>query len=467
MKTLLLGCNLVALCVFLSPSCMAAVSDQARINPVSPALAEARAAATQGNTAEAIQKYREAIHETPGDAGLQLEFSRYLASAGRYPEAIGVYEECLRLAPQKEEAELGLGEAYRHVHNQDAARSVLKTARSHHPRSVDVLRAIGSMEIEAESNDAAIEALREALTLAPNDAGLQILLATAYLGKGQKDASLAELEKVLRHEPADVTALFLRGQIYADKNENEKARADAERVVASQPTSGKARNLLAKILVRLGQCEQAANLLRPAENSPLDTEGLFLLGNAYDCAGQADAAKHAREEFATASENDRRQAENEAQSKHLYEQANELARQNRFNEALDLLQQALEKNPENGFAYSQQAKIFFSMHDTEKAQTAIRKALAIQPYQPDFLYVDGVIAESESREEEAIAAFEKVTEINPKEADAYYEMGRIFMKRNDRSRALAAFRRASELEPHDPDYKRALEAASSPSSREP
>jgi superkiller protein 3 len=466
-KTLLLGRNLVAFWVFLSSSGMAAVSDQARINAVSPALAEARTAATQGNTEEAIQKYREAIHKTPDDAGLDLEFSRYLASAEQYPEAIGMYERCLHLAPRREEAELGLAEAYRRVHNQDAARSVLRTARSHHPRSVAVLRAIGSMEIDAEANDAAIEALREAVTIAPKDAGLQLLLATAYLGKGQKEAALAELEKVLGHKPADATALFLRGQIYADKNENEKARVDAERVFLSQPASGKARNLLAKVLVRLKDCQQAVNLLRPADNLPLDTEGLFLLGNAYDCAGQTDAAKHAREEFATASENERRRKENELQSKHLYEQANELARQNRFSEALDLLKQALEKNAENGFAYSQQAKIFFSMHDIEKARSAIGKALAIQPYQPDFLYVEGVIAESEGREAEAVAAFEQVTEVNPKEADAYYEMGRLLMKLNDRSRALAAFRRAAELEPDDRDYQRALKAASSGSAPEP
>ena len=107
------------------------------------------------------------------------------------------------------------------------------------------------------------------------------------------------------------------------------------------------------------------------------------------------------------------------------------------------------------------------MHDSERARAAISKALALQPYQPDFLYVDGVIAEGEGRNQEAIAAFEQVTEINPKEADAYYEMGRILMKRNERARALAAFRKAAALEPGDPDYRRALDTATAGSPRQP
>jgi tetratricopeptide (TPR) repeat protein len=319
------------------------------------------------------------------------------------------------------------------------------------------LKALGSFEMEAESSDAAIEALRAAVALAPTDVSVRDMLGTAYLGKGNKEAALRQIEKALALNPADQLAHFLHAQILADGGENQEALADAQKAFEAKPDSLPVRSLLVKILIRLKQCARAAAILRPAENPPaLGTEELFLLGNAYDCAGQTDLAKAARDEFALASENDRRRAENEVQSKHLYEQANELARQNKFSDALDILQQALEKDPKNGFAYSQQAKIFFSMHETGKVREAIERALAIQPYQPDFLYVEGVIAESEGKDDEALAAFEEVAQINPREADAYFEMGRIFRKRKDRERALAAFRKAAELAPDDPDYKRAL-----------
>ena len=376
----------------------------------------------------------------------------------RYPEAIDLFRRALALAPRNEAAAIGLSEAYQGVHNYEEARSVLQTARRRHPKSVAVLSALGNLEIEAESFDAAIEAFRSALAIAPSDIKLRNLLASAYLSKGDSAAALVQIEKVLARDPANPWAHYSRAHVFADTNQNEKALVDAGRIVAEWPDYLPGRTILAKILVRLKQCTRAAEVLRPAVNPPaLDTKSLFLLGNAYECAEQAELAAGAREEFAAASQQDRRRAENEVQSKHLVEQANDLARQNKLAEALALLDQALEKNPKNGFAYSQQAKIYSSMRDAHSATEAIQKALAIQPYQPDFLYVAGVIAAQQGKQDEALDSFEKVTQVNPKEADAYFEIGKIRMQHGDRSGALAAFRKAVELEPGDSEYKRAVD----------
>jgi tetratricopeptide (TPR) repeat protein len=397
---------------------------------------------------------------TNKDVQWALESAHALMQAGRYSEAIEIYRRALLRAPRSEPAELGLSEAYRGVHNYEEARSILQTARREHPKSVGVLSALGSLEMEAESYDAAIEALRVAVALAPDDVRVRNLLGSAYLSKGDSATARIEFEKVLARDAENQLAHFSEAEIFANADQNEKALADAERVVAAKPEYLPGRALLAKILVRLKQCERAADILRPAMNPPkLDTPSLFLLANAYECAGKRELAAGARGEFAVASQADRKRAEDETQSKHLMEQANELARQNRFPEALELLQQALEKNPQNGFAYSQQAKIYFSMHDAQKASEAIGKALAIQPFQPDFLYVAGVIAAQTGKQDQALAAFEKVTQVNPKEADAYYEIGKIRLQQGDRVAALVAFRRAVALDPSDPDYLHALMAA--------
>lgn len=394
------------------------------------------------------------------DAQSRLESAHSLMLQGRFPEAIETYVKVLAVAPRSESAEIGLAEAYRQVHNYEEARSILQTARREHPKSVAVLSALGSLEIEAESYDAAIEALRAAIALAPQDVKLRNLLGTAQLSKGDSSAALAEFERVLARDPENQLAHFSRAQIFADTDQNEKALVDAEKVFAAKPEYLPGRALLAKILVRLKQCERAAEILQPTTNPPkLDTQSLFFLANAYECAGKPELAARAREEFAAASQADRKRAEDETQSKHLVEQANELARQNKFPEALELLQQALGKNPQNGFAYSQQAKIYFSMRDAQKASEAIGKALAIQPFQPDFLYVAGVIAAQAGKQDEALAAFEKVTQVNPKEADAFYEIGKIRLQQGDNVAAKIAFGQAVALDPNDPDYMRAFMAA--------
>jgi len=412
-----------------------------------------------GGAAPARQESAPAKKEAPA----ALESAQVLAKKERWPEAIELYRRALAFSPRNEAAELGLSDAYRGVHNYEEARAILNTARHQHPKSVAILAALGSLEIEAESFDAALAALRSALALAPNDMKLRNLLGSAYLSKGESAAALAQFEKVLTRDPANQLAHFSRAQIFADTDQNEKALTDAEKVVEARPEYLPGRALLAKILVRMKQCARAAEVLRPAANPPaLDTQSLFLLGNAYECAGQTDLAASARDEFAAASQADRKRSEDETQSKHLVEQANDLARQDKFPDALALLNQALEKNPKNGFAYSQQAKIHFSMHRPEEARQAIQRALAIQPYQPDFLYVSGVVAAQQGKRDEALAAFEKVAQINPKEADAFFEIGKIRLQKGDREGARAAFRKASELDPSDTDYKRAFAGTSSP-----
>ena len=417
----------------------------------------------QQNDDDAVGKYRRDIAAAPLDASLQVALARLLVERARLPEAIEAYQRALALQPASETIELALAETYRRVHNDDQARKILQTARRQHPQSIEILRAIGNLEMDAQAYDAAIEAFQAALKGASANNAIKNLLAVAYLKKGDSDAALRELDAVLQNG-SDGLARFLRAGIYADAGENEKAQSDAEKVVAARPDYLPGRILDAKILVRLKECQKAAAVLQPpaVPAIALDGDGLFLLASAYECAGEKELAEQVRAEFEAASRAEHEQAENHVQSLHLVEQANTLAMQNKLAEAQELLQEALERNPGNGFAYSQQAKIYFSLQQNSQARNAIEKALQLQPYQPDFLYVLGVIEERAGNLDAAMAALRSVTLVNPREADAYFEMGKIWLLKSDRAQALSAFRKAAELEPDDRDYREAVRAASEP-----
>ncbi|MEQ1352737.1 MAG: tetratricopeptide repeat protein [Candidatus Acidiferrum sp.] len=413
---------------------------------------------------DAVEKYRREIAAAPRDARLQIGLAKLLVERARFPEAIEAYLRALALRPDSENIELALAETYRQVHNDDEARRILQLARRQHPQSVEVLRATGSLEVDAQAYDAAIQALQAALKGAPTNNAIKNLLAAAYLGKGDSHGALRELDSVLGQDANDGLALFLRAGIHADAGGNEKARSDAGKVVAARPDYLPGRILNAKILVRLKECQRAAAILRPPAGPAiaLDGDGLFLLASAYECAGEKELAERVRAQFETASRAEHERSENRVQSLHLVEQANTLAMQNKLTEAQELLQEALEKNPDNGFAYSQQAKIYFSLRQNSQARTAIEKALQLQPYQPDFLYVRGVIEERDGNLDAAMTALRSVTLVNPREADAYFEIGKIWLLKNDRAQALNAFKKAAELEPDDSDYREALRTTSEP-----
>src|ERR1700728_3655150 len=237
--------------------------------------------------------------------------------------------------------------------------------------------------------------------------------------------------------------------------------------VELQPHNPRARILLGKILLRAPQgetlaqttdrCQRAVATLEPLlEMSTPDSESLFLLSRAYDCAGNAEHAQKVLAEFEKSSKNDRETKENQTQAKHLVQQANDFALKNDFAGSLDLLNQPIAKDPPYGAAYSQLAKLYFSAGDMDKASEAISQALERDPYQPDFLYVQGKILEKQEKLDEALTVFQRTTIVNPKESDAFFEMGAIYEQRGDRTNALAAYKKAAALSPGDPDYQRAL-----------
>lgn len=422
-------------------------------------LGHAHTTAIASATTAAVREYQR-DSSTPVNLPDKEKAAQLLKQNGRLAEAILVYREALELQPGNEQIQLALADAYRRVHNDDEAQKTLQAARRQHPRSVAVLSAIGALEMDAQAYDAAIEALRVASKIAPANPDVRNLLATAYLQNGDVQQALREFDRVLLQAPSNGLARFMRAGMYSDSGENEKALVDAGKVLAARPDYLPGRILYAKVLVRMKDCQRAAEVLSPSAGTPkLDGEDLFLLASAYDCAGKMELADRVRTEFELVSRLEHEAAENHVQSLHLVEQANALALQNKFREAQELLEQALQKNPENAFAYSQQAKIYFSMRQPRQAGEAIDKALKFQPYQPDFLFVRGVIDASEKNFDAALNAFQLVTYVNPGEADAYFEIGKIWMQKNDCTRALAAFRKATELAPDDNDYRQALRSA--------
>lgn len=400
-------------------------------------------------------------------AQLLIEQGYTQAATSQFADAIASYQAALRLTPHNVNAEIGLAQAYRGVHNFEAAKEILERAHREHPKSAAPLAVLGDLDIQLQTYEAAITHLSAALAWQPTSAEARNRLAIAYKAKGDAGDALAQISKLLARDPNDALALYTRGQIYADQNKDSLALPDAERVVELQPKNSPGRLLLAKILVRppdratheeiKSRCGRAATALEPLAASPsADSQTLFLLSRAYQCAGQGENAQEELAKFEKASQNDRATNENKTQAKHLVQQADELAIKNDFAGSLDLLQQAIAMDSTYAAAYSQLAKLYYSAGDIDRASEAITQALTREPYHPEYLYVHGKILEKESNLDAALVAFLQSTLVNPKESDAYFEMGTIYQKRGDRTKALAAYKKALELSPDDPDYKRAL-----------
>ncbi|MGA8034522.1 MAG: tetratricopeptide repeat protein [Candidatus Acidiferrales bacterium] len=435
-------------------------------------------AATAAGDVESAADYVSAIAAQPKDAALRVAYANFLLGQRRYAESIAQSQEALKLSPHRLDAEIALATAYRGVHNYDQTKLVLEAAHREHPADAQPLAALGDLEIELQMYDMAITHLRAALAIRPGDVPTRERLLIAYKAKGDSADAIAQASAILAREPKNALAYFTRAQIYSDRNQDVLARKDAERAVSLQPHNPRARALLGKIMLRAPEqetpaeaeqrCAHATAILDPLAadpTNPPDSDSLFLLARAYQCAGDDAKAEQYNAAFEKSSKNDRTEKENQTQAKHLVQQANELAQQNDFDGSLKLLEQAIDLDPISGAAYSQLAKLYYSAGKIDEAADAVAKAIERDPNQPDYLYVRGKIFEKQNELDEALADFRRTTEIDPNESDAYFEMGQIYQQQGDRSAALDAFENAARISPDDPDYKRALAALRSATSQ--
>ena len=440
------------LVLFLSALLAAGQAPSAGTSPA----AEARTAAARKDWTLAIERYRAALAKNPDDLPLLLEYAGTLRSSGNIGDAIAVYRSMLEKRRNHLGAELGLAECLRQIHNFDEARRLYAEALRQHPGTPSIWLAQAEMELELENYDAAIAGLKRVVSREPRNLRARGELAGAYKAKGAMPAALAELGRILTQDPKNALVYYLRASIYADQGSDAKAYRDAETLLQLAPDNASGRTLLAKVATRLNKCDRAIEVLKPVADTATDSQLFFQLGRAYQCAGQADQAQTAMARFTQASQQERIQAERTSQGAELLKQAEAQAQSNHLQAALDLAQQAIDKDPQNGNAHALVAKIYFSAHRDAPAREAIDKALAINPIQPEYLYVRGKLLAREGKLDDALQAFGKATVINPRESDAFYEMGTIYRQMGDNARAAGAFRRALAISPGDQDYQRAL-----------
>jgi len=446
------------ICWSLLPVYAAQTPAQTDSASVAGLLEQARAALRGHRYEETVTLYHRAMELDPRDASIHVELGQLYEFMNQPVEAIVAFRRALDADPQNERAELGLSDAYRKVFNRSEARRVLEEAARQHPQSAAPLVGLGEMDIESQGYDDALKRLQQALRLNPAEATARIDLATVYQARGQMDRALRELNLALKQSPRATTAFYLRASIYADRNDDARALEDARKVIELQPDNQRGRALLAKIEVRVHECAKAVALLGP-EAARAGAETLYLLARAYECDGKQDLARQTMTQFAERSRSEHSSQQNKMQADYLATRAGEMARGNQLTAALGLLNQALAKDPENGKANAQLAKIYYSQGEVGKAREAVARALKTSPYQPDYLYVLGRVLEQQGDLPGALSIFEKTVEVDPGESDAYYEIGMVYLKTNDRARGLEALKRAVQLAPDDADYRAALKKA--------
>ncbi|MEE8556644.1 MAG: tetratricopeptide repeat protein [Myxococcota bacterium] len=129
-----------------------------------------------------------------------------------------------------------------------------------------------------------------------------------------------------------------------------------------------------------------------------------------------------------------------------------LARQGQTEQALPLLDRALEIDPEVGPVWFNRGEVLMSLGRRAAAFSTFRKAVALQPSLAEAHNALGVMLMAERRDAEARASFEAAIAARPDRPNAHYNLGWLLARQGHLEVAERHYREAIRL---SPGYKRA------------
>jgi tetratricopeptide (TPR) repeat protein len=131
---------------------------------------------------------------------------------------------------------------------------------------------------------------------------------------------------------------------------------------------------------------------------------------------------------------------------------------NRPADALRQLEAALRLDPSAGRQYDV-GRVLLIQQDYAAAESAFRKALALEPRFSEALYGLAVVRHGQHNLDEAIELYGRALSADPLNVAGHYNLGRALAERGQIDRAIQSYHKAIELAPEDADAHQGLARA--------
>jgi putative PEP-CTERM system TPR-repeat lipoprotein len=465
--------------------------------------------AAKGNTEAAEAAFKRAVTANPNSAAAHLALANFYWASGRLPEAEQELKSGRAASPKSTKAALALATFYIGTQRADQAEPLLKFVADISPdvrpklsladyymsakRSEDALRVLEPL---INSNDGFAPArlriavikydqgkIAEAhkdidtiLAREPNNeavhlAKVRFLLAerkyadalssvkaivarnnrsaSGYYLQGlalevtnQPDEAIQSFQRTLELNPGATLARLELARLFLAKNDAKAAATYADEVLKAQPNSADAKVLLAKALAVQGQFKAAeASLTATTKSNPKVVDAQVALGAVY--MSQRDFSR-AREAFSRALEID----------SNSFEAFRGTVRadlgEKKLNDARSKIDRRLGATPKDVPLLLLAGNTYFALNDPKQAEAAFRRALAVDPANPEIYNRLASLYVSQHRLDEARAEFERVVERSQKPVAELTLVGLILDVQKKPDEARKRYEQALAIDPGAP-----------------
>lgn len=351
------------------------------------------------------------------------------------------------------------------------------------PKSARALHALGVMKRQKNEIDLAIAQLEAALAADPDHVSSGIELAELLLVvKKEKEKGEALLTTLLTKEkkaemaPAELgKALALQGEALVVEQKLADALPVFEEALKADPKNSFTQGRLARVLVVMNQPEKALPLFRDAVASAPDNldyaEGylstLIALGK-MDEASKAMASANARfpgnamlsylsgrvadavDDSKTAEDGYKRAIAADPLITDAYLYLSRLyVRFRRYNDALPILEQGLEKDPKKAELHVGMGELAAQERNIDRAETEFKQAAELNPHSSEAYRGLSRVALEKNKPDLALAHIEKALEINPRLQGGRLQKGNALWKLQRLAEAVDELEQARAEEPRN------------------
>ena len=408
--------------------------------------------ALRGEEARAEEMLEKRVAKLPDDPLPLLVLADFHRRLGKPEQALETVDRALALDPKSEPARLRKAEYLLGVaggepspERKAAAKRLVEEVLAENPNSLQGLFTEGKFLIVEGRNEEAATRLRRVIEEQP-DANAHVLLGTAYVRMGQTELARGEFLQALQLDAGNQVARTQLAALYLRIGERALADQQAQTALERQPGNASLLLIRAEALTGLQRKQEALEVLQtiPLNESSMLPLQLVVAG-LFRRNGELDQARVVLEAIPGYEDNPAVIAE----LIQIEEQRGTLQ------QAITLLNQAIERNPDEPRLYELRGRVYSRMRangslaHAKEAERDLKASLEKDPTRVESYVLLSNLYQLTNRPEEAVASYQRALEVNPT-AEVYIRLGAQYEAMRRLKLARENYEAALRLDPEQP-----------------
>lgn len=377
------------------------------------------------------------------DEGCLLIWAESAYKSGRIDEAKKLIERANALNPDNDECRILLGKIYFDENEFDKAGEIFE-GFGKNSQNPDVLNYLGLFALEDNNLVEAVKFFSRASNLDKTNPLYSYNLGNAYFFNGWIEEAVNAYMKAICLKPENPDYRYSLAYLYFENKNFDKAKKEIDYVLETNPKHYPARVLSALLKFEnkdfLGAQQILEENIKEGSN---DDFTLISLGKVYSGLDNFEKAEKVTKQVI---------AGNPENLNYLSSLADIYIKEKKYDDALSIVKNVIEKNEKYIYAYICGAKAAYLKGDTELAKEYAQDAVSLDINCSEGYYYLAKVRISQKDYDEAVECMKRAIMYDINNAKYYAEMSRIYKLKDDVKTAFEYIKEAESID-NSTEYK--------------